>query len=248
MRARVCPLILLGLLVAVASFAATPSGDDEKAIFAVTLGSNLSLHPGDVYQESLFQWVCCVYPVATPLPARFLVDPPDAGVSIDAQSGVVTVARDAYPGARVRVYAIVLNGKRVVSHEIAVYDERSHPLVGHWRQTADLMCFAGTTVKLQSPPREPISDLNFRADGVYTMVRVPIEISVDISGPYTFNVTDRSLIVGVGNGARLPLNFRAQGTYELKPGTPQQLVLDGVWFGKETQLGTGCGAVFERVR
>jgi hypothetical protein len=247
MRAWVGFAVLFVLLVTVASFAAVP-GDDDRALFDVTLGGNVDLRPGDVYRESLFVWQCCVYPVATPVPARYVVDPPNAGVSVDARTGVVTVDPNAYAGVSVRVYAILLGGKRVVSHEIHVYDERSHPLVGQWRQTADLLCFAGSPTPFQWPPRVPIQDLTFHADGTYTMVRVPLEISHDLAGPYFADSVDRNIILGVGAGRRLPPNFRAQGTYELKSGTPQQLVLRGAWFGSAPEFGEGCGGVFVRER
>jgi hypothetical protein len=222
--------------------------EQEVPLQDVTLGDDIGLQPGATYTEELFRWQCCVYAVAAPVPARFLVDPDNRGVSIHPATGVVTVDAHTAPGTVVRVYAILSGGKRIVSHDVHVYTPQSNPFVGRWHQTADLICFAGASSSLEWPPLEPIQELYFLADGTYKVVRHPLEISYEYAGPYTFELAGRNIVLGVRNVTRFPANFRAQGQFEIRNTDPQQLVLKGVWLGKTAPFGDGCGAVFVRDR
>jgi hypothetical protein len=250
MRARLV-LVLLVWAVAGAAFAARPTLQEDDHLKEATLGEAISLQPGATFTEHLFRWQCCVYTLPVNVAARYLVDPADRGVSIDPMTGVLNVDANTPAWTVVRVYAILAGGKRIVSHDVHVYTPQSNPLVGTWRQTAELDCFSSLppgTPGLEWQPVQPIQELFFSADGTYSVTWVPFEVYRDYAGPYTFNLDRKTIILGQQYSNASVTNFRAQGQFEIRPTDPPQLVLKGMWLGKSPAIGEGCGAVFVRVR
>src|SRR6266516_4102668 len=105
MRVRLAGALLV-CAIAGAAFAARPTLQEDDDLKDATLGDAISLQPGATFNEQLFRWQCCVYALPVNVPARYLVDPADRGVSIDARTGVLSVDAQAYGGTVVRVYAI----------------------------------------------------------------------------------------------------------------------------------------------
>ena len=210
----------------------------------------MGLLPGSEYREELVRWTCCVYQIPVAVTARYYVDPTEKGVSVDPADGTVKVTSDTWPGTKVRLYAVLEGGRRIISQDIYIFTPESNPFVGVWRQTAERLCIGNIGFTFDVPPARQISEIVFRADGTYSVTWTPFEVYRDYWGPYTYDQQRKRLILGITWGSFIPDNFLAQGEFEFSATTPTELVLKGIWFGKQTSIGglDGCGAVLTKVR
>lgn len=105
---------------------------------------------------------------------------PEEGATI-TQDGELTIDPSVPHGSIFTVTADIENGRRLMSIDVYVYDPAQNPLVGGWREEAQIACGSQEEVA----PGEPILSLVFYADGRMTVTWFPFETYIDYSGVYS---------------------------------------------------------------
>lgn len=98
------------------------------------------------------------------------------------------------------------------------------PIVGTWREAAQIECGSGREV----PPDEPIQELRFFADGKVDVTWMPFETYVDYWGTYRL-AEDGSIELDITGGNYVPEDIDGQGRYVLDQ--EGQLILEELWLG-----------------
>jgi hypothetical protein len=150
---------------------------------------------------------------------------PADGADIDPTTGMLTIDPGTPSGSVFAVRADVERGRYVVETQVHVYTPEANPLIGYWREEAQLTCDSGTEVV----PEETIEELIFFADGTFTVTWFPFESYKDYWGTYTFDLAQRTLELTVTGGNTIPPDVDGQGRFALD--TPGQLLLTDLWLG-----------------
>jgi hypothetical protein len=218
-----------------------PALDDPTLYSVVLQFGSVDVSPGDQRTVGLYKWVCCVYPVPVTADVRYYLDPGQRA-TLDPQSGLLTIAPDAYAGTSFRIYADIEHGRRLISADVYVDTRASNPLRGIWSQTGEIPC-DGTPERL---PLKPILELAFHGDRTFSVTWLPFEVYKDYWGFYTFDQPPGRLNMGIRRGNYVPPTFRGEGTYTIaEQGGSRRLTLRGMTLGGISSDGKpDCGAVF----
>ena len=196
----------------------------------VTEGSGLPMQPGGTSDLVLgvFDYeVCgigfrCFVPVAAS--ATWFLAPVE-GADIDPSTGILTIDPGTPSGSLFTVSADVEGGRHVVEIQVHVYTPEANPLLGFWREQAQLACETGAEVV----PTQPIQELMFLADGIFAVTWVPFESYKDYWGAYTFDLARGTLELTVTGGNTIPPDVDGTGRFALDAsGT---LLLTDMWLG-----------------
>ena len=145
---------------------------------------------------------------------------PVATVTDQAENGGVITIRTVYAG------------EEPITATLSAYDPSTNPLVGIWEQIAYEGCPAGSR----------ILELNFRADGTFSVTWTPFEGYRDYWGSYGFEQETGLLTLEIDGGNHIPedVNVEEVGFLEGK----MYLKNDGS-FGSNRQ-GNACDMGFEK--
>ncbi|CAA7620678.1 hypothetical protein MCP1_30061 [Candidatus Terasakiella magnetica] len=129
--------------------------------------------------------------------------------------GLTIVAPDAPDGAIFEISAQMAGQSEVmtVSGEVRVTDPTRHPLAGNWTEIEEKPCNSS----VWQAPAQPIGELIFRADGTFTLTRVPFESYVDYRGTYRHTVPSGALMMEISGGNAVPSVHLAKGSAHVMP-------------------------------
>jgi hypothetical protein len=198
---------------------------EEPAVVAVgDLGGGLQIQPGGALALTLGVYECCYVFEPVKVRAVWSVAPPD-GARVDPASGLLEIDEEVPSGSRFTVRAEVAGGQRVVEAEVAVFTPEANPLVGVWREEAQLDCASGAEIA----PASPIGEVVFKADGTFSVTWVPFEIYQDYWGSYAFDLARGKLELTIAGGNYVPPDLDGSGRFALD--AAGQLLLTDLWLG-----------------
>jgi Tfp pilus assembly protein PilF len=188
------------------------------------MSTTLQMQPGETQMLSLGLVECCYYFEPVPVSATWLVEP-NAGATINAATGELTIDGDTPSGSIFTVRANIENGRHIVTVEVHVYTPAAKPLVGSWSEDVQLACDTVTEIS----PIVPIGELVFRADGTFSVTWMPFEIYKDYWGIYTYDPAQTTLVLSIEGGNYIPNDLDLSGTVEIDASS--RLVLSEMWLG-----------------
>ena len=177
----------------------------------------------------------------TPAPAdaAWSISPP-TGARSDAATGRLTIDAATPGGTVLTVRADVEHGRREVERQVHVWTSEANPLVGVWREEAQLAC--GDQAE-RTPPLA-IEELVFAPDGTFTVTWIPFESYRDYWGTYTFDLDKGTLRLTVSGGNSIPPDVDGDGAFAIDAGG--RLVLADLWLGTPPveAAAARCGHIF----
>jgi len=215
--------------------------EDTLSRLRLTMNSSVEMQPGETHEFSLGVVECCYVFETVDACATWSVEPSE-GASIDAETGLFTVEPGTPSGEVYTVTADIENGRRLVSVEVYVYTPEANPLVGLWREEAQLAC----DTYEDEVPEERIRELRFDADGTLSVTWMPFEIYRDYWGSYQFDSEQGSLHLDIEGGNYVPEDVDGSGSFLIDD--QGRLVLRDMWLGAPYG-GSGvahCGHRFTR--
>lgn len=209
---------------------------------------DVELQPGASYQFKLFVFQPSAPPMPEDVPAcaTWKVEPVGKGATIDAQ-GLLKIDPATAPGAKFIVTADVEHGRVQRQNSVLIWTEATQPLVGMWSQQSILDC---ETEK----QAEPVRELEFRANGFFSVTWTPFEVYRDYWGSYTSDNKSGALSMKIEDGNRIPKDFQGAGKFKVKD--KKTIELSGVYLGLPRSDASGqgkstppkaCRYVFSRV-
>jgi hypothetical protein len=201
------------------------------------------LHPGDTVRLHVYA-AAAPYDLA-PLPAscapRWSVSGV-RGVSIDARTGLLRVGRRVPDGTTATVSARMRGGGEV-HNAVRVVVPNAHPIVGMWQQQTETPCRGGSA----GTPEHPIQELEFNADGTFSVTWMPFESYRDYWGTYRHDAATGRLVMQVTGGNHVPPNLDLDGRATLQGNA--RLTLAEITLGRSDDApATACTATFRRTR
>ncbi len=199
---------------------------DEETLnrLRLSMAPTAQMQPGETREFFLGVVECCYVFEPVDACATWSVSPGD-GVTLDAETGVFTVDPATPSGEVFTVTADVEQGRRLVSIEVYVYTLQENPLVGNWIEETQYACDTGEEVT----PEEQIRELQFRADGSFSVTWMPFEIYRDYWGSYQYNAEQGTLDLTIVAGNYVPEDMDGSGSWEVDQ--EGQLVLWDIWLG-----------------
>jgi hypothetical protein len=217
------------------------SGALESRVLVVT---TVSVEPGDEVEFLLGVWECCYFFDEVEACTEWSVEP--AVHAVIDPAGLLRVNGSAPHGAAFSVVAVIEDGRAVLSVPVQVYTRALDPLVGIWRETAQLDCSAGEELA----PRLPIEELFLDAFGSFSVTWIPFEVYTDYWGTYRYDLGSRTITFEVEGGNYVPDDI--DGTGRFRRSNQGDLILEDVWLGTEPPFGgpqppgpRRCGHRFE---
>jgi hypothetical protein len=242
---------LMGLLTSVTIVACLPLGLDggcshtldQETLERLTLSMErtVQMRPGETREFSLGVVECCYVFEPVDACATWSVSP-GAGATIDSETGVLVVDSSTPSGEAFTVTADVEEERRLVSIDVYVYTPEDNPLVGNWREEVQLACQTWQELA----PEEPVGELQFRADGSFSVTWMPFEIYRDYWGSYRYDLEEGSLDLATSGGNYVPEDVDGSGSWEIDE--EGRLILRDMWLGTpHGASGTAnCGHRFVR--
>jgi hypothetical protein len=99
-----------------------------------------------------------------------------------------------------------------VEGRVRITDPALHPLAGRWTETKEKLCDGAWR-----PPAQPIGELVFKADGTFTLVKVPFESYYDYWGTYRYTPQTGALALEITGGNKVPSAQMAKGIAHIGP-------------------------------
>jgi hypothetical protein len=219
--------------------------ESEPGIVSVdALGDAIDLQPGDTTKLVLgvFDYeICgigfrCFVPVAAN--AIWSVTPTE-GARIDPATGILSIDAATASGSVFTVRAEIESGRHVVETRVKIFTPETNPLIGYWREVAQLACDTGAEVA----PAKAIAELIFDPDGSFAVTWVPFESYKDYWGTYTFDLSQGTLELTITGGNTVPPDVDGEGRFMVDA---TGLVLSDLWLGTPSlELGPpNCGHRF----
>jgi len=235
-----------------------PAGDCTQPLAAHTLDElrlglmDVQLRPGSTYQFTLAIPSSYAPPEVIPACATWKVERADKGATI-SPTGLLTVDPKTPPGSKFVVTADIEHGRAQRRIAVVVFDEKTQPLVGTWKQQTRSGCTGGKKTASQEELADPINELEFRADGWFSVTWTPFETYRDYWGSYTTDAATGALSLKVEQGNYVPGDFQGTGTYRLKDSNT--LELTGIYLGDKgpsapvepAKIGKNCHYIFFKV-
>ncbi|HET6762683.1 MAG TPA: hypothetical protein VFH27_03400 [Longimicrobiaceae bacterium] len=202
----------------------------------------IETHPGDTLRLR-------VYAAASPsdlapLPASCAVRwsvSPAPGVSVHPRTGVLRVGAGVPDGTRLTVTARLGAGQ--VGSAMRVVVPNAHPLVGLWQQETETPCRGGSP----GMPARPLQELEFNADGTFSVTWMPFESYRDYWGTYRHDARTGQLAMRVTGGNHVPAELDLDGRAVVRGRT--QLLLADISLGKSDDApAMACASTFRRTR
>jgi hypothetical protein len=221
------PVPLDAAMVEALTIMGFPPGEEPSIV--MTEGAGIPMQPGGTTDLVLgvFDYeVCgtgfrCFVPVAAS--ATWAITPAD-GAHLDPKTGILTIDPGTPSGSVFVVRADVERGRHVVETQVNIFTPEANPLIGVWREEAQLACESGTEVV----PAEAIAELLFFADGTFAVTWFPFESYKDYWGTYTFDLAQETLELTVTGGNTIPPDVDGEGRFAVDA---TGLVLSELWLG-----------------
>lgn len=189
--ARIAPtLFCCGLLVAAVCSAQKPN---DWAMQNAMIGPNspVEIRAGSSYNAQ------AMYPVPDgplfPLKASvtWSIEPAITGISMDAQSGKISVDAAVPHGTTTTIHADVNHGQRKLAARLYVFRSESNPLIGKWHVDTRVAC--GDALEMKAPAVRPLSlrdnDWNFHVNQQFWVGRErSIRAGVRLAGSYELDL------------------------------------------------------------
>lgn len=219
---------------------AAPLSDEQigKLAFGV-FGNDTAAQPGDSLPLALGLRECCTTLEPVEVCAAYTLEP-TTGASYDAAAGMLTIAGDVAAGSVFTLTADVEDGRASVAAKITVYTPESNPLVGTFKEIAQIDCKNDQ----EGPPEPVLNELRFLADGTFSATWEPFETYFDYWGTYKHDVATGALDLTVDGGNYVPPDVDGSGSFRFDG---EQLVLEDIWLGSaQSFMGKpACGHRFE---
>jgi hypothetical protein len=201
---------------------------DEATLDKLTLSleRSMALQPGRTHQFALYTFECCVFLEPVKACVSWSVEP-KVGAHIDPQSGLLTVDKATPNGTVFTVSANVENGRKILTTKVHVFEPEANPLVGMWREKTQTRCNSEKV----AVPDLPIEELEFRADGTFSVTWVPFEIYKDYWGAYSYDLKQGTIELVVEGGNDVPPGIDGNGSFEITQSG--QLTLKDIWLGSK---------------
>jgi hypothetical protein len=202
----------------------------EPGIVSVeALGDAIDLQPGDTTKLALgvFDYeICgigfrCFVPIVAN--ATWSVTPTD-GARIDPDTGILSIDSTTSSGSVFTVRAEIEGGRHVVETRVKIFTPETNPLIGYWREVAQLTCDTGAEVA----PTKAIAELIFDPDGSFAVTWVPFESYKDYWGTYTFDLRQGTLELTITGGNTILPDVDGEGRFMV---VATGLVLSVLWLG-----------------
>jgi len=202
----------------------TPLDEETLQRLEISGGYSLQMLPGESRQLQVVTLDCCymynVWQIATVWSIQ-----PGEGATLDPLSGLLTVDPETPAGTTYTITANVENSRRLISRTLFIFSPESNPLVGNWREAAQLPC-SGSGEKL---PAEPMWELIFRADGSMSGTWKPFEIYKDYWGKYRYDLQSGMFELSEVSGNYVPPDLDPSGSFEIDKNG--DLILKDMWLG-----------------
>jgi hypothetical protein len=214
--------------------------DEDSKHLALAMGSIIELQPGASRQLQVGVVRCCyVFQPIKACPSWSIS--PGQGATIDPATGLVAVDKSTPNGSVFTVSAKLGAGPRTVTIDVHVFNPQDNPLVGIWREDVQFACGTQTEVS----PAEPIRELQFKADGTFTVTWHPFEVYHDYWGSYTFDQASHRLDLVIDEGNYIPNDAAGSGTFSID--ASGRLLLSDLWLGspRDAQSPANCGHRFK---
>jgi hypothetical protein len=224
-----------------------PPLDSSILLATILEGGSLDLEPGATHVLRMYRWQCCWYTLPVAADVRFYTDPADF-VTLDEGLGRLSLSVNAQPGSSFRVYADIEHGRRLISADVHVVSAAANPLLGYWRQIAEVPCDGTSDVPVV---QNSISELAFSGDHKFTVTWFLLEVRKDYWGTYAFGFLPGRITFAIDRGNYIPTTFRGDGNYTITDnGGNPVLRITGMTFGRYSldHAAPNCGAVFARSR
>src|SRR5947209_1153962 len=223
---------------------------DKNTLNSIWLGhtTDAQLKPCDTYQFTLA--ILSTYAPSQPVNAcaTWKVEPTGKGASI-SDNGLLKIDPATTPDSRFVVTADIEKGRTQRTIPVVVYTDKTHPLVGFWRQTGFQCKPVGGT---NMPVTGTIEELEFRASGWFSVTWTPFEVYKDYWGTYKIDPASNSFSLKIERGNYVPQVFHGDGTYKLT--NPSTLEFQDIFLGVEhkadnqqVQVPAGCVYTFKRM-
>lgn len=206
------------------------------------VGEPLQVEAGKNLRLRLVRIACCTFAEEVDANVRWDVEPL-AGITIDEESGVLSVGTEVEDGTRIEVRASSLMGLRTIQEEVTVFSRDSNPLIGTWQEVGQIGCESGDEMRVEMPIRELI----FSSDGSLRVTWNPFEAYVDYAGQYRL-LGDGGIRIAPRRINYLPPDFEGEGDFQIDE--EGRLILEGVWLGRPAGFAAGqssharCGHIF----
>ena len=233
-------LTLIGSLYGSSALAAAPEKCHSTAVAVLWIGP-FEARPGALV-PLVPQWTSSPGDFQ-PIPAECWGSPsvaPESAAKVTADGGGVQISPQATDGEQIPV-SVLVDG-RVVKGAIRVVDPMAHPLAGRWIERS-VRCDAPQ----QTAGHQPIKELEFAADGRFSVTWAPFETYRDYWGSYAFDPKRGSLSFQVTGGNHVPVDLHLVGTARLSD-TMHILTLSGLSLGEPEgpSLPQSCTITFGR--
>lgn len=247
LKVMVALVFLISLPVAFAEDCKQPL--DAQTLDQLRLGwTDVQLHPGESHQFKLAILSSYMAPREISACATWKVTPEGKGATISS-SGLLQIDSGVQAGAKFVVTADIENGRAQRQIVAVVYTDAAQPLVGLWRQLSRSGCVAFNEITAV----QPINELEFRADGTFSVTWTPFETYRDYWGSYQTDLARRSLLLKIDQGNYVPANFRGEGSFRLKD--KSTIELEGIYLGDprnyktapDTKINKNCRYIFTRI-
>jgi hypothetical protein len=213
--------------------------EDDLARLTLSLQPSIGMRPGEKRKMTVGVIECCTFLKPIDACVTWSVEPDDG--AIIGPDGELSIDSSTPGGTVLRVTADVEDGRRQISIDVHVYDPAQNPLIGTWREEAQIVCEGEDEVI----PHEPIEELRFFADGRVNVTWTPFETYVDYWGTYTFS-DDGAIELVITDGNYIPDDFDGTGRFTISE--EGSLLLKDMWLGSP-QYGedaANCGHRFGR--
>ena len=213
--------------------------DDTLDRLTLSMGPTVEMQPGGTREFTLGVVECCYFFEPVDACATWSVEPSD-GASINSRTGVFILDDGVASGEVFTVTADVEDGRRLVSIEVHVFTPGANPLVRNWGEEAQLAC----DTREEVAPEEPIRELQFRADGTFSVTWMPFEVYRDYWGNYRYDSEGGTLDLAIEGGNYVPEDVDGSGSFVIDE--EGRLVLKDMWLGT-WMASTGdanCGHIF----
>ncbi len=185
-------------------------GDLKKLIIC---GSNMAMEPGESGKFSIgyldFSWI----PPETRtvrINAEWSISP-QTDVSIDKETGEVSLGKAAKNGTKYKISAKVGNGvfQRELMNQFTVLDPGEYPFAGMWQEKRNWV------EALLSSECEIIREFVFHADGTFTLTFYPFETFHDCWGNYRNDLEKHTIEFEITGGNNVPAGGDLKGRFSL---------------------------------
>ena len=243
-------LCLLCLLAPLAAGSDCKQPLEENTLRQLRLGvTDLQLQPGDSHQLVLAIFTSYSPAQEVPACATWKVEPEGKGATI-SDTGLLKIDVKTPAGSTFTVTADIEKGRAQRQIPVVVFTLENQPLVGFWRQLSRSDC----TPEKDQAPVSPINEMEFRANGWFSVTWQPFETYRDYWGSYTADKSNGALTLTIETGNYVPGNFKGTGKFKLKD--DKTLEMNGIFLGEQRsttsrengpQKDKTCQYVFTRI-